>query len=519
VRRAAIALIAAGTAVSCGLSGGDPLVDGGGGVGPPGTQSGSIQLQILDEFTFLSKPFADVRTNHLIRFRANFTSGGGPVLGLGPANFLFVRDGDVSSIENAVVPTEELSKIEVSLLLDNSASIAFAADGTPTPQNVEFLRTGATEFVTGIAGSAKRLNLYRFSVASKTERVGTYISAGGAWLPSATTGKTPQADIATAINPDALADKGTALFQCVQLALDEDPDANDIFVVFSDGKEEGSKPGSKAAALLELETRPRLAFAIGIGSVDPTELALIASSGGVLVGSTFTQLTALFGEVSKQVQSIYTVIYDTPLQEGSYSLDLTVQQGVSKSAPFKTQFSAGVDLARNSYHLPLIPGTSANYSDAEGGSIGLLVAPLSQAYVSPTTGFLHPRYTLTSPPGPAQDGPLTTHIGEGFSIESAGVLATVLPAKLTLDKVWPAPPDPRVEGPLESRVAAFETVIVPAGVFQNAARIETRVTETGVLVATRWYARGVGLVRAVDSMSGLVLGQLLTAPLVGTTFD
>lgn len=155
MRRAAIALIAAGTAVSCGLSGGDPLVDGGGGVGPPGTQSGSIQLQILDEFTFLSKPFADVRTNHLIRFRANFTSGGGPVLGLGPANFLFVRDGDVSSIENAVVPTEELSKIEVSLLLDNSASIAFAADGTPTPQNVEFLRTGATEFVTGIAGSAK----------------------------------------------------------------------------------------------------------------------------------------------------------------------------------------------------------------------------------------------------------------------------------------------------------------------------------------------------------------------------
>jgi len=504
---------------SCGLGGGgDTLLDDD-GVNPGGTQGGAIQVQVLEEFTFLTKPFADVRTNHLLRFRANFKSGGGPVLGLGPDNFLFVRDGNVSSIENAVVPTEELSKIGLSLLLDNSASIAFAPNGTPTPQNVDLLRSGAIDFVTGVASSAKRLNLYRFSVASKTERIGTYVSAGGAWLPSGTTGKTPQQDIAASINPDALADKGTALFQCVQLALEDDPDANDLFVLFTDGKEEGSKPGSKAAALAELADRPRLAFAVGVGSVDPTELAEIASTGGVLVGSTFDQVTGLFEEVGKQVQSIYTVIYDTPLQEGTYSLDFTVQQGAAKSSAHKTQFSAGVDLAQGGFHVPLIPGTTATYRDDSGSDVALLVQPINQAFIGPNTGFLHPRYLLTPAGGVSVNGPLTTHIGEGFSITSAGSTVNVLPAKLVVGATWPAPADPRFEGPLESTFVALEPIQVTAGTFPAAALVETRVVLDNTLVARRWYVRGMGLVRAIDGPTGTTVLELASAPVVAGSFD
>ena len=331
---------------------------------PEGAGTPRLQLDIFEQATYLQFRNRDIRTAHFLRVRLS-TPNGSPVTNLVPSDFTFFRDGRQSSVENATIPTGSLARIDINLCLDNSTSLL--DDGNPNDGEDQFVDTVKDQskvFIQTLRenGFVATLRIFRFSTRSRTELIGAFVASStspNGYSPD----PNPVLDREIAPTPQ---DNGTAFFYCLEESFAAvTPGRQTLHIIFSDGVEEGSPPGARQRVLDTITSEQLKVYALGVGNVAPSDLTSVSRFGRSFVRADVSQVGELFADVVKDVQSIYAIVYDTPLQEGQYTLTMNVASP-SGFTTVNTGFDAGVDLIRNGYALPGIPGTVIRYDGDRG---------------------------------------------------------------------------------------------------------------------------------------------------------
>jgi len=365
------------------------------------------------------------------------------------------------------------------------------------------VKNSAKDFADDILPLASTLRIYYFSSPSQTQLLGEYeaLAAGGilSWSPN------PEPDI------DAIPGgvNSTALFNAVRMALIDDVEGDDILVVFSDGQENSSPQGAREEALDLIEENRVVVFSIGFGSVDSADLRALSQPFGSFLGVR-PSLVGLFTEVARLIQSVYTVVYDTPTSFGTQDLDYRIDVG-KKTLRYQSTIEAGVDLARTVYgRYPSLPGSVVELTDLSvdpAQTLVFTVLPVDQAVAGADALF-----AFAIEPGHLCPGIDCTLVyqgpyGEGARSQSGGVY---LPAELVVGETWTDP----VSGG-EFMFTGFEQLEFFRGT-SDRVRIDcARVTFDG---GTHWFAPQIGLVRTRNDAGDLLL-ELASPPCLSESFD
>jgi len=465
------------------------------GCGGGGGGGGSPELQILQENAFLlndggTDPRTGVREKFILRELSN------PELPLTADDVEFRRNGTVDVEARVRVNPPDVDKSDVTLILDVSSSLS--------AKDLQDVKNSAAQFADDLLPLVSTLRIYYFSSPSQTQLLGQYESmadgeGGYAWTPD------PAPDI------DAIpgGDSSTALFYSVRKAILEDPEHDDILVVFSDGKENSSPQGAREEALSLIDDERIVVFSVGFGSVDSSDLRALSMPYGSFLGVR-PSLVGLFAEVGRQIQSVYTVIYDTPTSFGSLSLDMRIHVG-RRVLRHLSSFEAGVDLARSTYgRYPTLPGSIVSLTDMSQdppATLTYTVLPLDQAVAGVDGLFAFAIEPTHACPGDdcilAYQGPF----GDGAQSPDGGVY---LPAELTSGATWTDP----VSGK-ELTFVGFEDPEFFRGMATHRRIHCAKVTSED---GTYWFAREIGLVRMRDAANALVL-ELAGPPCLSDSFN
>lgn len=344
-----------------------------------------LQLDVFEQATYLQYPNRDIRTAQFFRVRLSSPQGL-PVTGLTRDDFIFLRDGMPTTQENLTVPTGSLARVDINLCIDNSRSLLDdddPNDGVDTFVNA--LKQESKSFITTLRQNdfVSTLRIFRFSTESRTRLVGTFVASS-----TTPTGYAPDAlaAIDREIGPTD-ADLGTAFFYCLEQSFaSATPGRQTLHVIFSDGREEGSPPFTRERVLQTITDVEEKVYALGVGNVDPADLNNVARFGRSFVRTDVSQVGELFDDVIKDVQSIYAIVFSTPLQEGEYTLTFNALSTAGTTS-LNTPFSAGRTLVLNSYALPVVPGTVLRYQ-APLGSFEYRVLPLDAGATDADGRFL-----------------------------------------------------------------------------------------------------------------------------------
>jgi hypothetical protein len=475
-------LVMACTLVACG--------DGGSSGG------GSADLQVLEEVPFLlSDGTRDPRTGDVIQFILRNLKN--PEIALTEDDIEVRRNGQVDVESRVLVNPPDVAKSDLTLVLDVSSSL--------TPDDLEKVKKSAKEFAEDLLPLVRTLRIYYFSSPSQTVFLGEYdaVASGDAfvWNP----------------NPDPAIDgipggvDSTALFHAVRTAILGDEERNDILVVFSDGQENSSPFGAEEEALTLIEDEEVVVFSVGFGSVDSEDLKELSRPFGAFLGVK-PSLNGLFAEVAAQVQSIYTIVYDTPAAFGTQKLDVTVKAGRQKMS-FSTSFEAGIDFVREAYvRYPSMPGSSVeliDYTAVPPATIGHTVLATDQAVVGVGSAFAFAIRPDHECPGIDCTLVYQAPIGDGARSETG---EPYLPAVLDADEEvsWTDP----VTGS-EFLFTGFEELEFFRGTPDKMRLMCARVTFDG---GTHWFAKEVGLVRT-ENFDGDVMLDLAAPPCLSENFD
>ncbi len=471
---------------------------GGGGGGGDGGNSSDADLQVLDVATFLSREAgapsdADPRTAHQVQFIVRGLRD--PETRLTDANVEVRRDGRVDVEAQVTLADDATVKKDVTLILDVSGSL--------TPTDLANVKTSAKDFVADLLPITDTLRIYEFASRSETRLVGRYAASGAAgsfaWTPPP--------------NPDLDAIDGgsnsTALFHAVRTAILEDPEGDDIIVLFSDGRENSSPEGAREEALDLIRDKKTVVFSVGFGSVDSDEMRALSSPFGRFLGVR-PSLVGLFDEVAREISSVYTLVYDTPTSFGLATLDVRIAAEKS-GLRFETSLVAGVDLARAAIgQFPTLPGSSVVLDDRRTTPPTVLayaVAPLNRA-VRRADGLL----AFAIDPTPACTSPACRSrvqgvFGAGAADENGGIY---VPALLEEGAQW----KDAVSGEQLTFLGFTElTFFREAG-----ARREYRCAEVAFSGGTHCFAPGIGLVRTTDA-DGNVVVELAEPPCMADDFS
>jgi hypothetical protein len=327
-------------------------------------QKSRVQLDVVEEATFLApdENRVDVRTNHFIRVQVSRRDGS-PVSDLPAEAFSFEQDGEPATVENTVEAAGDLAKVDISLCLDNSTTVS---------PFVDELRVSAKGFVATIEPNVDSLSIYVFSTTSFTYKVAEFramlVADAIVWVrvylnddplydldPADYDDPFEAIDSATQVQLD-----GTALYQVVDTAIALDEGKDDIIVLFSDGKEQGSADGSVESALEQIDLFGTVVYGVGIGEAVRADLDALAVNGGVFIAESISDIAELFDRVANLVRSIYSLVYSAPDQFGDFDLTLFVEvprenSARTDTAKYETSFLAGVDLGDAAYSTPVIP--------------------------------------------------------------------------------------------------------------------------------------------------------------------
>jgi hypothetical protein len=465
------------------------------GCGDGGGGGGSSNLEVLDEATLLLNDGSpDPRTGQKVQFVLRDLSD--PGVPLTEEDIEVFLDGELDTESRVRVNPPDVEKSDIALVLDVSSSL--------TPADLEKVKSSAQKFVDEMLSLSSTLRIYYFSSPSQTQLLGQYEATddglgGLAWIPD------PTSDIA-GIPGGA---DSTALFFAVQKAIVEDEEKNDILVVFSDGKENSSPQGAREDALALIEDERIVVYSVGFGRVDRSDLEALSAPYGEFMGVR-PSLDGLFDEVGQQIQSVYTVVYDTPASFGTHDLEMRIRAD-GKRLRHKAQILAGVDLAVAAIgRYPSMPGSVVELSDltqAPPVTLTYTVLPIDQAKAGVDGLFSFAVEPTHACPGVdcvlAYQGPY----GEGARSDTGDVY---LPAALVTGTTWPDP----ISGE-ELTFAGFETLELLRGTGDSRRYRCAKVTFAG---GTHWLAPEVGLVRSTNSDGDTVL-ELASPPCLSSSFD
>ncbi len=488
--RLALVLIAV-QVVACGGGGGG----GGGGDGGP---SADADLQVLDVATFLSReagasPDADPRTAHQVQFIVRGSSN--PESRLTDADVEVSRDGRVDVEAHVTLADEATEKSDVTLILDVSGSL--------TPTDLANVKASAKDLVAELLAITDTLRIYEFASRSETRLLGRYEASGDAdsgltWVPS------PTPDIDTIDGGS----NSTALFHAVRTAILEDPERDDVIVLFSDGQENSSPEGAREEALELIEDEKTVVFSVGFGSVDPDEMRALSAFGKFL--GVRPSLVGLFDEVAREVRSVYTLVYDTPSSFGLQTLEVSIDTG-DRRLRFETSLLAGIDLARAAIgRFPTLPGSAVVLSDLRTEPPTVLaytVAPLERA-VRRADGLL--AFAIEATPActsPACGNRFQGVFGAGAEDENG---RTYVPAALEEGAEW----TDAVSGEALTFLGFADLGVS----FDDGSRRQYRCAEVAFSGGTHFFAPGVGLVRTTDG-EGNVVVELAAPPCLADSFS
>ena len=476
-----LAVLALSTLAACG---------GGGGGG-----GSSDNLEVLDEATLLLNDGSpDPRTGQKVQFVLRGLRD--PGVPLTEEDIEVRLDGEIDTESRVRVNPPDVDKSDISLILDVSSSL--------TPSDLEKVKGSAQKFVDEILPLASTLRIYYFSSPSRTQLLGEYQAADDgtgnlAWSPD------PSPDI------DGIpgGDDSTALFYSVEKAILEDEEKDDILVVFSDGKENSSPQGARENALGLIEDERIVVYSVGFGRVDRDDLIALSDPYGEFLGVR-PSLDGLFDEVAGQIQSNYTVVYDTPVSFGTHELEMLIKVD-GKKLRHQAQIIAGVDLAIAAFgRYPSLPGSVVALSDLTQTppvTLTYTVLPMDQAKAGVDGLFAFAIEPTHACPGVdcvlSYQGPY----GEGTRNDAGGVY---LPAALVEGATWPDP----ISGE-ELTFAGFETIELFRGSGDSRRYRCAKVTFAG---GTQWFAPEIGLVRTKNSEGDVVL-ELASPPCLSSSFD
>ncbi len=452
-------------------------------------------MDVLDEATFLlSDGGADPRTGQKVRFILRGLSDPGAPLTEDDIEVL--RDGVVDTESRVRVNPAEVDKSEITLVLDVSSSL--------TPDDLQKVKESAQKFANEMVTLVSTLRIYYFSSPSQTQLLGEYQAiddgvGGFAWSPD------PTSDIDTIPGGD----DSTALFLAVRNAIVEDPETNDILVVFSDGKENSSPQGAREEALGLIEDEHVVVFSVGFGRVDRGDLQALSDPYGEFLGVR-PSLDGLFDEVGERIQSVYTIIYDTPLSFGTHELEIRIEVEGTRLRHV-AQIEAGVDLAKAAFgRYPSLPGSVVELNDFTQTPPTVrvyTVLAVDQARTGVDGLFAFAVEPTSDCPGVdcvlAYQGPY----GQGARSETGGIY---LPAELVEGATWEDPTSGE-----ELTFAGFETIELLRGTGDRRSDRCAKVTFAG---GTHWFAPEIGLVRT-RNLAGDVVVELGTAPCLSSSFD
>ena len=463
--------------------------------GGGGGDGGSSDVDVLDEATFLlSDGGTDPRTGQKVQFiLRGLTDPGAP---LTEDDIEVLRDGVVDTESRVRVNPPEVAKSEITLVLDVSSSL--------TPEDLQKVKDSAQKFADEMVVLVSTLRVYYFSSPSQTQLLGEYRATddglgGLTWSPD------PASDI-DGIPGGA---DSTALFHAVRKAISEDPETNDILVVFSDGKENSSPQGAREEAIGLIEDQHVVVFSVGFGRVDRGDLEALSDPYGEFLGVR-PSLDGLFDEVGERIQSVYTIIYDTPLSFGSHELEMRIDVE-GRSLRHVAQIEAGVDLAKAAFgRYPSLPGSIVELNDFTQTPPTVrtyTVLPVDQAAVGVDGLFAFAIEPTSACPGVecvlAYQGPY----GEGARSETGGIY---LPSVLVEGAKWEDPTTGE-----ELTFVRFETIEVLRG---SGARRSYRCAKVSFAGGTHWFAPEIGLVRT-ENAAGDVLVELGAPPCLSSSFD
>ena len=469
----------------------------------------SLQLDVFEEATYLRLQDNDVRTAHFFRVRLS-TENGRPVTGLTRRDFTFIRDEEPSTSENNLIPTGSLARVDVNLCLDNSNSLLDDDDPSDgVDRFVETLRERSKTFVQALAqnDSVERLRLFRFSTASRTVPIGEFVASS-----TAASGYSPDPgpviDDQIRPGPD---DSGTSFFFCLEQSFNAvTPGRQTLHVIFSDGIEEGSPVGARNRVLERINDNQLKVYALGIGNVQSQDLRAVSPFGRSFIRDDVLEVGQLFDEVVKDVESLYAIVYDSPLQEGRYDLTMDVGTG-TRQVVYRTSFDAGIDLIRQSYAIAAVPNSAFTYT-RDGLRFRYRVLPFSPDGVD-ADGRLLVGIDVDDG-GNGFDGTADFFSGPFGAGEIRRVLSSdrpflVLPPDLSPNREWEVQlpdGDGRIfvyrlrSGPREERLTVGEEQL-------STLPVELLDAKTEALVLRAWYARGIGLVRLEEGDSVTSLEQ------------
>lgn len=465
----------------------------GGGGGGDGSSSASID--VLEDTTFLlNDGGADPRTGQKIRFiLRGLSSPGEP---LTEDEIEFRRDGELDVEARVRVNPPDVAKSEITLILDVSSSL--------TGDDLRKVKASAEKFAGEIVSLVSTLRIYYFSSPSKTLQLGEYRAGddgfgGLAWTPD------PVPDIESIPGGD----DSTALFHVVRKAIVEDDETSDLLVVFSDGQENSSPQGAREEALGLIEDGEVVVFSVGFGDVDRADLRALSDPYGEFLGVR-PSLDGLFDEVGQKIQSVYTVVYDTPTTFGDHKLEMRIKAG-RKSLRYPTEMIAGIDLAKAAYgRYPSLPGSTVelmDFSQSPAATLTYTVLPADQAKVGVDGLFAFAVEPTHACPGEACQAVYQGPYGEGARSDGEGVY---LPEALIVGETWNDPVSSE-----EFTFAGFETIELLRGTGQKRQYRCAKVTFAG---GTHWFAPQVGLVRT-KTTAGEVILDLASPPCLSDSFD
>lgn len=469
------------------LCGGAGCGDGGGG--------GSSNLEVLDEATLLLNDGSpDPRTGQKVQFVLRDLKD--PDVPLTEEDIEVLLDGRLDTESRVRVNPPDVEKSDIALVLDVSSSL--------TPSDLEKVKSSAEKFVGEMVSLASTLRIYYFSSPSRTQLLGQYeVTDDGlgnlAWVPD------PTPDIAGIPGGE----DSTALFHAVRKAIDEDEEKNDILVVFSDGKENSSPQGAREDALSLIEDERIVVYSVGFGRVDRSDLEALSAPYGAFMGVR-PSLEGLFDEVGRQIQSVYTVVYDTPASFGTHDLEMRIRVD-GKRLRHRAEITAGVDLAIAAIgRYPTVPGSVVELTDltqTPPATLTYTVLPIDQAKAGVDGLFAFAVEPTHACPGVdcvlSYQGPY----GQGARSDTGDVY---LPAALEPGATWTDP----VSGE-ELTFAGFETIELLRGSGNSRRYRCAKVTSVG---GTHWFAPEVGLVRTKNTDGDTVL-ELASPPCLSSSFD
>jgi hypothetical protein len=477
-----LGMLALSTIVACG---------GGGG----GNGGSSSSLDMLDEATFLlNDGGADPRTGQKFHFILRGLSDPGEPLTEDEIEFRL--DGDVDVEARVRVNPPDVDKSQIALILDVSSSL--------TTADLQKVKASAEKFTDDILSLVSTLRIYYFSSPSKTQPLGEYEVVddgfgGIAWSPD------PVPDIQSIPGGD----DSTALFHAVRKAILEDDETTDILVVFSDGQENSSPQGAREEALALIEDDEIVVFSVGFGDVDRADLRALSDPYGEFLGVR-PSLDGLFDEVAQEIQSVYTIVYDTPTPFGDHKLDLRIKVD-RKTLKYSTDMTAGIDLAKAAYgRYPTSPGSIVELTDlaqSPPATVVYTVLPTDQAVVGIDGLFAFAIEPTHACPGLGCVLTYQGPYGEGARSDTG---ATYLPAALVIGETWQDPISDE-----EFTFAGFETIELLRGTGNKRRYRCAKVTFAG---GTHWFAQEVGLVRTRNTAGDIIL-ELASPPCLSDSFD